>query len=146
MDKYKKAYMRLWAKKHRNDRISKGLCAYCGKPNDRIDMDVYSCSACAEKINAYCRMNHVRRIEHGLCARCCKPNDREGKVYCSACAAKYSEEGKRLREQLKLRQICTRCHKGDAVPGRTLCQECLEKQRAYNRERYHRLKEAGEKA
>lgn len=77
-------------KGQRTDRIAKGLCARCGRVNDR---DKKECSECALLSRARSKLRYHKLKAKQICPRCQEPTE-AGKAYCSKCSTKGTNDGK----------------------------------------------------
>lgn len=139
----------------REKRKADGLCPYCG---ETAKPGYVMCEKCREKDRQKKAAMHTKRVEAGVCTVCGGKTDAQH-VRCEECRAKDQEYQMGLRELRKSLMLCTECGE-KAAPGKTKCELCLahyaeyhsnrpqteeerEKARAYGRERYGRLKNAG---
>lgn len=113
------------SKELRMQRVQNGLCANCGKPNDREKY--MTCTECSERQRRY---NFYRKENH-LCKHCGKPTD--GYQLCPECRAKQNAERRKDREFAKKMGLCTCCLSGKPIAGSSKCAKCTEYDRNRNR-------------
>lgn len=133
-------------------RVAKGLCGACGKPNDRTDKT--TCLACSQKRAKEILDERKYYIDNHVCPRCCKNSLYGSEKACVECRAKnaeqkaryreenrekylkqYSEWEKKHRAELEEQGLCKRCGKRKADDGYKTCSWCRAKRRVYNQSR-----------
>ena len=148
------------AKKVREDRKEKGLCAQCGKPKNT---DTVRCAACTAWTVANNKSRALRSAQSGLCPTCRKPwvgttihceeckalgrakwKNKPLSGYCTRCAAPRDRAQKscqacgdamkavseRRRSKYRASGCCTQCPRPTSSPGLALCATCLLKSSA----------------
>ena len=81
------------------ERLSRGLCTTCGRPNDRVELGRHTCSVCTAAYYKY----QQRREAAFQCYRCGQPlgEDRGKYKCCAACRERINKNRKNKRNAVK---------------------------------------------
>lgn len=118
----------------RQNRISAGLCARCGKSPP--SPGVFNCDACRQYVSRiYAKTESARRsvvkkdrVRQGLCR--CGRSVSLGFKHCDGCLDSQRRSVAKLVIQAQSDGRCVKCKLKAPEPGRLRCSECLEKHRA----------------
>ena len=108
----------------KKERIKKGLCAECGRPNDREFVN--TCSRCARRRKVDNERLRLERIEQHKCTRCGKDTDGIHRT-CEECRKKNRAIMKDTRDYIISQGLCVDCRKERAEDGKRFCLSCANK-------------------
>lgn len=117
-------YVNRWSRENYKKRVSAGLCAHCGKPNDTTTV---WCLDCTNKKSLASKQKRNDCIVKGICTRCQKQPSLSGVQYCQSCKEKGDTRRKLRASRLKEKNVCLHCGGEKQRPTHSLCNSCDER-------------------
>lgn len=120
------------------DRIARGDCGMCGKPNPEGGS---LCAACKAKAAEKAAARRAKRAKDNKCIGCGVEIIAGSR--CTECKAKQATSRKKAVAKAKDAGLCVSCLKAAVKEGCTMCQSCIDNRSEVSSEHYRRRKEAG---
>ena len=130
--KKKYGYMSAYRKRKAEKRRAEGKCVKCGVLLSDEEVRQYkTCETCREKIKEASRRARAKAKAEGR------------SLYTDVTRARANAYSARRRAECKQKGICTRCCHEPAREGMSTCKVCADKQLAYQRGYFAKMKARG---